>query len=413
MTRLRKCVALVACTLANFTLYPVGIAQGLSIPCSERGASFRVLNGGIGVMDISVEPHDLVSWRALNGDGQLMIDIGSGYRPAPTPGTFSTHTGLATVRIKVDGDADAATAVSCVAGSAKDAPNGVSAEVAADSQTFATSTGVGLNAQNRFKSGGKVVSKNLVFMSSSNMASGRFLPPDWNAWATLEGRSYSGVLDGQSFDLVGGVDRLVSPDLLIGVLGGYGRTFVTDAGTPETVTSPMLGGYFGRNWHDTLILDGFVAYATPQYGISGATFSSRRLSGGLTLTGNLRREAMIVEPFLFARAYHEWQPSYTTGLGAVVAANEAINVSATLGVRVRMTGSEDAPNRLVPYFSAAADYRRASSTLGGVDVVTAPRIGLGLRGNVGAGQMSLDFDFGKTRSDTYDRGMKFGYEMKF
>ncbi|MCB1368430.1 MAG: autotransporter outer membrane beta-barrel domain-containing protein [Rhodobacteraceae bacterium] len=389
------------------------MAQGLSIPCAERGASYRVLNGGIGVMEVAVKPHDLLSWRALSGKGQLMIDIGAGYRPAPTPGTFSTHAGLVSVRIKVEGAASAATAVSCVAGSAKDAPNGVSAEVAADSQTFATSTGVGLNAQNRFKSGGTIVSRNLMFMSTSGMVSDRFLPPEWNAWATLEGRSYSGVLDGHSFDLVGGVDRLVSPDLLVGVLGGFGRTFVTDAGTPETVTSPMLGAYFGRNWNDALILDGFVAFAAPRYGISGATFSSRRLSGGMTLTGRVRHDTVTVEPFLFARAYHEWQPTYTTGLGAVVAANEAINVSASLGVRVSMTGTAEAPNRLVPYVSAAADMRRASSTLGGVDLVSAPRIGLGLRGDIAGGQMSLDFDFGKTRSDTYDRGMKFGYEMKF
>ena len=411
MTIVRTRMSLMACALISFISYPVEKADASGMACSERGASYHLLTGAGGVFSVDVSQYDALSWQAIAGNGQVLIDIGAGFQNAPAPGTFSTHKGLVQVHLKIDGDAQSA--VSCVPGSAPSTPAGIHGDLAANSQTSATSTGVGTNAKNRFMGGSNVLSGNLIYVSTSNLASSRFLPADWNAWAGFEGRAYSGGIEGQSFDFVGGVDTLLAPDMLVGVLGGLGRTFVTDSGTPETSTSPMIGAYFGKQFSDTLIMDGFLSWARPGYEISGASFNASRVSAGLTLTGQIKGQGGVSwEPFLFARGYQEQQPTYTTGLGAVIAANASRTFAASLGVRVKLTGQED-DKALVPYFSAAADYKFANSTLGGTDLMIAPRLGLGVRGDLGKGQVSVDFDIGKARSDTFDRGLKLGYEVKF
>jgi hypothetical protein len=84
-----------------------------------------------------------------------------------------------------------------------------------------------------------------------------------------------------------------------------------------------------------------------------------------------------------------------------------------LGLRVKFNGGAESDQRMVPYVSAAADYRVSNSTLTGLDSFTAPRFGFGVKGKLGRGDISVDVDFGQTRSDTFDRGIKFGYELKF
>ena len=50
-----------------------------------------------------VDGHDYVSWREVNGKGQLMLDTGSGFRPAPAPGHFSVPNGLRVLKVRLDG----------------------------------------------------------------------------------------------------------------------------------------------------------------------------------------------------------------------------------------------------------------------------------------------------------------------
>ncbi len=400
--------------LASLTLLPIGNASAASMICGERGSSYRLLSKADGVLTITVSENDGVSWQAVGSKTSVKINYGKGYAKASAPGNYNVSKKQKTFKIKVAGKSGQI-AVSCAAGTGN-VTLGLALGIGANSQTLATNTGVGINAKGRLGLGSNILSQNMIYVSTSNMPANlradRFLPTDWSAWGSIDARSYSGGITGTSADFVGGVDKLVSADLLVGMLAAYGRTIISDTGTPEVASSPMLGLYFGKNIDNRLIIHGFLSYARPQNEISGASFTSSRLSAGLTVTGQIERSGMLFEPFLYARGFQEQQPSYTTGIGAVIGANQAVSFAASVGVKVNFVGPES-DQKIVPYASAAADYRRSSATLGPDDVVIAPRIALGLQGDLGAGKISVDLDFGKTRSDTYDRGLKIGYEIKF
>lgn len=410
MSSLRFRRAVVGCAISFLNALAPDSALSLTIDCAERGASYRFIDSTSGTLEFNVERNDALTWQAVTNGGSVDIDIGNGWQPAIAPGSYRVSNNATSFRIRVNG-AGASGRVSCYPSNSPQNA-GITTEIAASSQTGATNTGVGQNIRSRFGLASNVVSKNLVFVSTSNMRSNRFLPPNWNAWATLEGRDYSGGIQGSSFDFVAGVDRLVNPNLIVGMLGGFGRTFVSVSGTYETAASPMIGAYFGRRFGENLVLDGFLSFAAPGYTTNGASFTAGRVSAGLNLSGVIERGAFDVEPFLKASTYHESQPGYTAGGGAVIAANEAVSTAASAGVRVRFRGF-GSNSGLVPYVSAAADMRHTTTTVGGTDRFIAPRMAFGLHGALGRGQISLDVDIGRTRSDTVDRGVKFGYEMKF
>jgi hypothetical protein len=387
-------------------------AEASAMTCGERGSSYRLINARDTSVAISVVQGDFVQWQVLSGAQSVQIAMAGTAQVASGTGSYATPANVSLVTLSLD-DTSGVVAVGCVQGGKPGSNPYFSAGiVSANSQTYATNTGVGLNSKGRFGTGSNLVSQNTIFVSTSNMGANRFVHPDWNAWASLEGRFYSGGLDGMSLDFVGGIDRLVTPDLLVGVLGGFGRTAVADTGTKEVATSPMLGLYFGHQIETGLIVDGFLSFAKPAYDISGASFTADRQSLGLNVSGRVKRGGLSFEPFLLARGYRENQPGYTTGGGGIVGANQTSSFAASLGVKVAFEG-QGSGNALVPYVSAAADYRVSTSTLAGTDRMIAPRIAVGLNGKLGQGDISLDVDFGKTRSDTYDRGIKLGYELKF
>lgn len=399
---------------ASTVLVQPSIASATNLVCGERGSSNRLLDSREGSLVFAVDDHDLISWQALDGRDRIEININGSVLNTVAPGGYRVTSGVTSVVISLV-DPTGRLAVSCVKDDTQDATETTAqgaSGMSANSQTNATNTGVGLNTKARFGYGGNFVSSDSVFLSTANLSSSQFLPADWSAWVSFEGRGYSGGMSGFSMDLVGGVDRMITPDLVIGVLGGFGRTVVSNSGTPEVVSSPMLGFYFGNNAKSGLIIDGFISAAKPVYDVNGATFRASRQSLGLTLSGKIQKTSVALEPFLFARGYQEAQPAYTMGGGGVVGQNETTAFSASLGVKLSMQGAQSTKTA-IPYISASADYRVISSTNGSKDRVLAPRIGFGFSGKLGAADVSLDVDIGKARSDTIDRGVKLGYQLKF
>jgi Autotransporter beta-domain len=302
------------------------------------------------------------------------------------------------------------TTLSCTLASSTNAGSS-GGNLGGNSQTGATNTGVGNNSQSRFGDGGdNTVSQNSIFISTSNMGSGRLEQADWNAWISAEARSYSGGLSGGSFDVVVGVDRLITPDFLVGGLLAYGRIAITDGTTPASANSPALGAYFGKRMGDDLILDGFASFAKPLNNTDGGRFTSTRVSAGLTLTGKTQWQGQELRPFVYAKGFNETQPSYLNGLAVNIAANTITSYSVSAGARMNFTGTG---NALVPYVSVAMDYRSSSSTANGTDRYFYPRVGFGVAGQLADGFLNLDIDFGKSRSDTFDSGVKVNWLFTF
>lgn len=206
----RHRVGQIGCILTALTILTTGNTHAMTVVCGERGSSFRSLDDSDGVLGISVSAKDYISWQNLTGSGTLAIDYGAGYQSVSAPGDFVVPTGTSMFNIKVTGNGSLA-AVSCTVGVGQAALGG-SGEISANSQIVATNTGIGANTKGRLSTGGNIMSKDKLFLATSSMGSDRFLPADWNAWMSLEGRSYAGGISGILFDLVAGVDSLIAPD---------------------------------------------------------------------------------------------------------------------------------------------------------------------------------------------------------
>lgn len=281
--------------------------------------------------------------------------------------------------------------------------------VSANSQTNATRTGVSNNTQNRLNNGsGNSASRNTVFLSTQNLpgAEGQLGQPEWNAWISAEGRSYSGGYDGSTVDVVLGADRLVSDDLIVGALLAYGRTDIQDATQQTQATSVALGAYFATRLQGDLFLDGFITHARPDYEIGANSFTATRTSAALSFSGNYSGGRLSVSPFAKLNGYREAQPAY-----GAVAANDITSFNASLGAKVEPLAAM--AGGLVPYVSVAYDYGSRTSTANGSETFTSPRLGAGFSTLVGAGYLSVDLDAGKVQSDVRDIGLRATYEFNF
>lgn len=282
----------------------------------------------------------------------------------------------------------------------------------ANGQTQAFFNSMATNTQSRFGGGaGNTVTKNRMFVSTQNMARSQMETTEWNAWVSAEGRNYNGGIDGYSADVVVGADKLFSDNFLAGVLLGFSHTDIKDATKSAKVGSPAIGTYFASRFAGDLILDSYVSYARPEYKLDGTSFKSDRTSVGLSLTGEYAASTGTIRPFGRLSGYSEDQPAYT-GTGGAVASNKVDSYKASLGARFE-SGTPLGSTGLMPYLSGAVDYVSSKSTVTGKDDFVAPRVGFGVSGPVGGGNLSFDIDGGKVTSDTYDVGLRATYEFNF
>lgn len=276
-------------------------------------------------------------------------------------------------------------------------------QISGSSQTGAISTGTTNNSQSRFGASNTQVTQNNLFISTKGDG---LTEPDWNAWASVEYRKYSSALDGESFDAVIGVDRLISQDMLVGVLLGYGRMDLTDGTNTSDQTSLAIGPYFTRQM-DRMLIDGFLTYARPEYETTAGNFTSTRLSLGLSASGGALPNAPYIAPYFDLKAFQEDQPAY-----GAVAANKITSYTASMGAQI--TALQDLGNSgLTPHLRVGLDAKSTRSTLAATDRFVYGRLGLGLSGQMGAGFFTVDVDTGKTRSDVFDRGIEARWEFSF
>jgi len=422
MTRLfRTSAAIFSLSLAISTSALAGEVGGTFTTCTALSTAPSTRTIGSGLLTITVAAGDTVSW---SGTTSAQITAGTSTLSTVTsPGSFNVPAGVTTYKILLSSVPRANTprspaaevansiSVSCSLASS-DGVSSSAGSIGAESQSEVTSSGIGRNADQRFGNGGNTVSSNGVFVSTQGRPGSALERPDWNAWINAEAHGFSGGLAGSSVDVVAGVDRLITGDFLVGVLVGYGKIGLTDttAATSASAISPEIGGYFSSRANG-LTFNGFLTAAQPTISTDGVSFSSTRYVADLRIDGRLKNTANDVRPFLSVRAFSEAQPAYVGLSGAVVANNiSSLTVSAGLAVNF------DTPlgtSRLKPSVGIAVEYKSRTSTLKGSDSFVYPRISFGLDGPIGRGNLSLHFDAGKFRSDTFDYGVSAHYALKF
>jgi hypothetical protein len=283
------------------------------------------------------------------------------------------------------------------------------AEITAAGQQRAVSKALGNNISGRFGLGGNnVATRNSVFFSTQNLPSDFRM--DTSAWVALNSRAYFGGYEGHSVDLMLGADYMMNTDTLMGVLVGLGASNLEDTAGNDTQTDAVLVGAYGgyRFSGTTIVLDGYLAYAAVDYDTGTAKFESDRILAGVTLSGAYEVAAGTLSPRASLSGSSE---DFPAGAVAVVGGTTQ---NALLEVGARMAWNKPLGNSsLLPFASLDVEYGRVEDIGGLSNDFVAPRLGLGLSGTVGNGQLAFAIDAGRTTSDVTDVGLTFSYDFTF
>ncbi len=389
------------------------LSTTLAAAALALGISGQTANAGVTALKTCAE----IGTQTLKSYAQYAITLAAGevltYRassisivgPVLSKAVVVNGPATPTVRLNVGSE------ISCVVGDRSNDPGSIGAGFSANNQNRSINTGIFNNTRGRLANGGNQVTRNQVFISTQNLGKSQLETPEWNAWVSAEGRKYNGGLSGYSADVVVGADKLFSDNFLAGVLLSVDRTDVNGAAGRSVVTSQAVGAYFAGRFGEGLFLDGYLSFSNPKNETGGATFRSKRTMVALSLTGTHQTAAFMVRPFARITGYTEKQPAYAGG-GGPVAANNVTSYAAAVGARFEPM-AEFGTTGMKPYFSAELDHGYFNSTAAGASRFTYPRIGVGLSGPVGLGNLSLDLDGGKFNATTYDFGLRATYEFKF
>jgi hypothetical protein len=200
---------------------------------------------------------------------------------------------------------------------------------------------------------------------------------DWLGWAEVRGAvldhwgSGSGVvgtmpgasmLYGSQVNLIAGLTRRLTTNVLIGVLGGY-ETF--DYGS-DALQGRLkgdgwtVGSYLGWRIAQSIRFDAAVAYSTIGYdgtaGTAAGTFSGNRWLVSSGLTGTYQGFGLQIEPSARIYALWEHENAYTDSLGTLQAERDFSTGRASGGLKVAYPIAWSSTVALAPYLGLYGDY---------------------------------------------------------
>jgi hypothetical protein len=198
-------------------------------------------------------------------------------------------------------------------------------------------------------------------------------PKDWFGWAEVRGATLdhwgslaavpgASMLYGSQVNLLAGLTRKLTPNFLIGVLGGY-ETFDyrSDAllgrlkGDGWTV-----GSYLGWKLTQDIRFDAGVAYSGIGYdgtaGAAAGSFAGNRWLVTSGLTGTYQSYGVRIEPSARVYALWEHETAYTDTLGMLQTARDFATGRASGGVKFLYPIAWSSTAMLAPYGGLYADY---------------------------------------------------------
>jgi hypothetical protein len=191
-------------------------------------------------------------------------------------------------------------------------------------------------------------------------------PRQWLAWVDVRGTEFSrqgltNDLKGTQGNAIAGLNYLITPDLQIGVLGGYEQFNFT--------SQAYMGGLKGNGW----TAGGFLAWrlasnvrfdlagarssiaAADTAGMATGNFNAARWFASSGLTGTFGREAWVFEPSAQVYALWESEPNYVDSLGTLQAARSFYTGRGSAGVKVSYQFPSGA-GAVAPYAGLYGDY---------------------------------------------------------
>src|SRR5262249_54447357 len=132
---------------------------------------------------------------------------------------------------------------------------------------------------------------------------------EWSLWADVHGTGWDrnnnnsdGALNGEQLNVTAGIGRKLTPDFLIGLLGGYEQFKYTSAALAGTFRGDggTIGSYAAWRFAPALRWDATLAWSSIAYdataGSANGAFHGSRWLASTGLTGIYRWAALIFEP---------------------------------------------------------------------------------------------------------------------
>jgi uncharacterized repeat protein (TIGR01451 family) len=197
-------------------------------------------------------------------------------------------------------------------------------------------------------------------------------PKDWRVWADIRGTGWNtdvtaGDIHGGQINALAGVTYRMTPNVLIGVLGGYENFDYTSNSLNGRLRGDgwTLGGYLGWRLAAGLRFDAAVGRSGVSYdgvaGTASATFPGTRWLASAGLMGTYRLQGFEIEPSAKIYALWEHEEQYLDSLGTLQASNDFSTGRASGGLKVAYPWHWTATTTLSPYVGLYADYYFSSS----------------------------------------------------
>ena len=216
-------------------------------------------------------------------------------------------------------------------------------------------------------------------------------PREWLAWAEVRGAVLdrwgsslatpgASVLYGNQVNLLAGLTRKLTPDFLIGALGGY-ETFDYRSDALQGRLKGdgwTVGSYLGWRLTRDIRFDAGVAYSGIGYdgtaGTAAGSFSGSRwlVTGGLT--GNYVANGILIEPSARIYALWEHENAYTDTLSTQQGARDFATGRASGGVQFSYPVRWSPGVTIAPYAGLYGDYYFNSDNADAVAIVGIPSV---------------------------------------
>lgn len=191
-------------------------------------------------------------------------------------------------------------------------------------------------------------------------------PRDWLVWIDVRGAEFRTTtvgsdVQGKQVNGTAGITRRLTPDFLVGVLGGYEHFDFTSQAYSGTLKGNgyTTGAYIGWRLASTVRFDasgawsGFTAADTA--GAATGNFTGYRWFGSAGLTGSYAWEATVFEPSARVYMLREQEKAYTDSLGALQGSHTFDTGRGSAGVKVSHMFPAG-PGTLAPYLGLYGDY---------------------------------------------------------
>jgi hypothetical protein len=220
---------------------------------------------------------------------------------------------------------------------------------------------------------------------------------DWYGWAEVQGATLSrwgaqnalansSALYGNQINLLAGLTRKLTPDLVVGVLGGY-ETFDYRSDAVQGRLKGdgwTLGSYLGWRFAPHLRFDTAIAYSGIGYdgtaGTAAGSFGGTRWLASGGVTGSYRTFGLQLEPSARIYALWEQEGAYTDTLGTLQGDRSFATGRASGGVKLSYPVAWDSGVKIAPYAGLFSDYYFNRDTSPAAASVAAPPLPLVLDG---------------------------------